>query len=149
LASPGFASVPDLSTWSPSVGATWNADDADSCSGSGSVKMLYVTSPFDFGNISRCVTNISANKTYYFGLRYKQNSAIYCTLEFYAANCSGAALTGTAFLSNLGSSNFWVATSTSTTSPSGAASAKVFCQTNGPGPDYIDQIYLNSVANQY
>ena len=63
----------------------------------------------------------------------------------YAANCSGTALDGTAYLSNLGSSNFWA----STTSPSGAASAKVYCQTNGPGPDYIDQIYLNSVANQY
>jgi hypothetical protein len=127
LASPGFASVPDLSSWAPSAGASWNADDADSCVASGSVKMTFIASPVvDFGHITRCITNVSSNKTYYFGLRYKQSGALYCQLNFYADTaCSGSPLAGSAYLQNFGNTSIWISASTSTTSPSGVGSAGV------------------------
>lgn len=148
LKNPNFNPSPGLSVWSPSPGATYVSDDVDACPGSGALKAV-VTPEFDFGHFSQCVSvGVSAGVKYYFGVRYKQSdqSALSCQLFFYSdTTCSTGITGGSAVLNGIGTPvTSYLKTSVSTTSPSGARSAQVQCNTQGADL-IVDQFYLNTV----
>jgi hypothetical protein len=148
LVNPGFASALGLESWSPSRGATWSTDDADACSGSGSVRLQEVTSPIaDLGSISQCVA-ASADTTYTFGFEVKPGSWS-CQLTFYTGtSCDGTASSGSSIKQNHAYTG-WGTSYGSRKAPVNTQSLELSCQTTGPGPDYIDQIYLNATGEGY
>lgn len=148
LVDPGFADELALADWSPSRGASWSTEDADACSGSGSIRLAEVTSPIaDLGSISQC-TVASAGTSYTFGIRAKPGSWS-CQLTFYTgASCEGTA-SSSAPLTQASAYNGWATTYGARKAPPNTASVELSCQTSGPGPDYIDQVFLNTTGDGY
>jgi hypothetical protein len=148
LVDSGFASELDLADWSPSRGASWSTEDADACSGSGSVRLAEVTSPIaDLGSISQCAV-ASADTNYRFGIRAKPGSWS-CQLTFYTGASCGGTASSTAPITQLSAYNGWGTTYGARKAPPNTASVELSCQTGGPGPDHIDQIFLNATGDGY
>jgi len=137
-----------LARWTTTAGATtFVSDDADGCSGSGSVSVAYV--PPAFGSFSQCVP-AAPNTQYYFGLRYKQNGGgSVCSVWFFAGTtCSGSNVATFTWQGISDPFTFWMGDFHTITSPANAGSVQVFCQTNG-ATAWFDQLYLNASANSY
>jgi hypothetical protein len=149
LQNPGFDASTGIDNWNPTTGTTFSSKDADGCPGSGSAEVSF-TVPF-FGTFRQCVA-ATANTPYFFGYKYEQDTsqAALCMLTFYSDTTCSTVIPGNTFLGGLDTPvSLWLLNSTSVTSPIGASSAEVFCQNQGGGNAFIDQIYLNSTSNSY
>ena len=154
LTTPGFDQASSASNWSLSPGASWlGTDDADTCSGSGSIKVQEILPPptFDFGNFHQCVP-VSVGTTYFFGFRYKQdaNTSLVCTVGTYlSTDCSGDVLAENITVqgAQVATPLPWTASQPASITPlPGTHTADVRCQINNAGVGYFDQMYLNSAG---
>jgi len=145
----GFDQSP--SGWTLSPLATFDASkDADSCSGSGSVRVTVDTSTANFGSFSRCAT-VSQNTQYFWGYQgmQGQQDGLLCELAFFAGTtCSGNQLSSEVLQTSSTFVGVWTTNSASVSSPATAGSATIRCQLEGVGPGWFDQIYLNT-ENRY
>ena len=126
---------------------SFNANDAEGCTGSGSLKLT--------GYAEQCVSGLDPNQTYVFGFLYKAAAAAYpangtyCSLNWYSsANCGGNSVgSGATQVSSDGTS--WVPAMYS--SVSGATSFDFSCSIGGlgigSGSGYIDQVYFSPISS--
>jgi len=123
------------------------ANDADSCSGSGSIRVTVDPNTANFGSFSQCAT-VVPDTPYYFGYHYvqAQSNGVECDVRFFSGTtCSGSPLSVSVFQSISYTVGSWLTNQGSLTSPTTAGSATIFCQLGGIGPAWFDQIYLNTV----
>jgi hypothetical protein len=139
------------SGWTMSPLATFDASkDADSCSGSGSIRVTVDPATANFGSFSRCVP-VSENTQYFWGYQgwQGQSGGLVCYLTFFAGTtCSGNQLSSEVLQATSPLVGVWTTNSASASSPATAGSATIFCQLSGLGPGWFDQIYVDTV-NRY
>jgi hypothetical protein len=151
LADPGFDH--GSAKWEFRAGASAANDDASACSPSpGSVKVS-VTTDFDFGTITQCVS-VAVGSTYYFGYHYKQaaNTSLACMVEQFATpDCSGSLV----FFSTVSGATIptalsWTASQPESIMPeAGVRSVRINCQISSGGPGYFDEMYLNTATASF
>jgi hypothetical protein len=150
IGNPGFERSLGLTPWTfYDPLATFDSDDADSCSESGSARLIYQAAAW--GAVKQCVT-VAPNTSYWFGFKFKGPDAVFdAFVQFFAGDtCSGSVLGYVGLPTNASSAaTYWQSTSTSGTSPATAGSALVYVQVSGTETGWVDSVYLNSEADSY
>lgn len=152
LTNPGFDSQSAMTaSWSPTSSASWTADDADGCQGSGAAKV--VATPLGIYNtIGQCVR--ISSMPYFFSLKSKReaNSTWGCEVTAYTGtDCTGDYVNGLGigYTTVTSPAASWSRTGSVTFTPgSGAHSIMVGCNADS-GTVYFDQLYLNATLDSY
>lgn len=135
------------------MGASWDSDDADGCSGSGSIR-VEVAPNLHLGTFVQC-RKTNPGVKYTIGYKYKQsaNANMLCSVNLFASgDCTTDPVVGgvTVQTAQVSVPLDWTnSTPRAVDTTSETRSIQVYCQLNNPGVGYFDQIYLNTVAGSF